>query len=130
MSVGNSRAVYMKENRKRKRLEEDNCNNVHKRTRLNAKQQREYRATHKNLYVEYMHNYRKRKAQENKTPQAGDLSLSSVSGLIFSFFVFYVLLVSSLPEVGSGRTVWRSPTSTVEFSYSYLLLSFDWFVAV
>jgi hypothetical protein len=39
-----------------------------------AERQREYRETHKNLYAEYMRNYRKRKterkAQENKTPQA------------------------------------------------------------
>jgi hypothetical protein len=35
-----------------------------------AERQREYRETHKNLSSEYMHNYRKRKAQENKTPQA------------------------------------------------------------
>jgi hypothetical protein len=32
--------------------------------------------------------------------------------------VFCVLLVNSLPEVGSGRTVWGSPPSTVEFSRS------------
>jgi hypothetical protein len=55
-----------------KRLEEGNCNNVPKRTKLNAEQQREYRETHKNLYVEYMRNCRKRKAQENRTPQAGN----------------------------------------------------------
>jgi hypothetical protein len=59
MSAGNSRAAYMREYRKRKRLEEDNCINVPK------------RETHKNLYVEYMRNYRQRKAQEIKTPQAG-----------------------------------------------------------
>jgi hypothetical protein len=33
------------------------------------------------------------------------------------------LLVSSLPEVGSGRTIWRSP-SAVELSRSLLLLCF------
>jgi hypothetical protein len=42
---------------KRKRLEGDNCSNAPKRTQLNAKRQRDYR---------------KRKAQENKTPQAGN----------------------------------------------------------
>jgi hypothetical protein len=52
MSVGNSRAAYMREYRKLKRLEEDNCNNVPKRTKLNVEQEREYR--------------------KNKTPQAGD----------------------------------------------------------
>jgi hypothetical protein len=43
MSAGNSRAAYMREYRKRKRLEEDNCNNVPKRTKLNAERQRDYR---------------------------------------------------------------------------------------
>jgi hypothetical protein len=56
----------MREYNKRKRLEEDNCNNVPKRTMLNAEQYREYRGTHKNLSADYMRNYRKRKAQENK----------------------------------------------------------------
>jgi hypothetical protein len=51
MSVGNSCAAYMGEYRKRKRLEE-NCNNVPKRTKLNAKRQHEYRETHKNLSAE------------------------------------------------------------------------------
>jgi hypothetical protein len=36
MSAGNSRDAYMREYRKRKRLEEDNCNNVPKRTKLRA----------------------------------------------------------------------------------------------
>jgi hypothetical protein len=63
MSVSNSRAAYMKECRKRKRLE-DNCNNVPKRKESNAERQREYRETHKNLSAEYMRSYRKRKAQE------------------------------------------------------------------
>jgi hypothetical protein len=58
--------------RKRKRLGEDNCNNVLKRTKLNAERQHEYRETHKNVSAEYTGNYRKRKAQgkaqENKTP--------------------------------------------------------------
>jgi hypothetical protein len=54
MSAGNSRAAYMREYRKRKRLEEDNCNNVPKRTELNAERQREYRGTHKNLSAEYI----------------------------------------------------------------------------
>jgi hypothetical protein len=64
MSAGNSRAAYMREYRERKRLEEDNCNNVPKRTKLNAERQREYRETQKNVYNEYMRNYRKRNAQE------------------------------------------------------------------
>jgi hypothetical protein len=33
----------MREVRKRKRLEEDNCNNVPKRTKFNAERQREYK---------------------------------------------------------------------------------------
>jgi hypothetical protein len=39
MSAGNSRAVYMRQYKKRKRLEEDNCNNVPKRTKLHAERQ-------------------------------------------------------------------------------------------
>jgi hypothetical protein len=34
------------------RLEEDNCNNVPKQTKLNAEWQREYRETHENLSAE------------------------------------------------------------------------------
>jgi hypothetical protein len=50
---------------------------------------------------------------------------------ILSSVVFCVLVVSSLPEVGSGRTVWRSPPSTVEFSHlSHYYCIFDWFVDV
>jgi hypothetical protein len=45
MSSGNSRAAYMRVYRKRKRLEEDNCNDVLRRTKLNADRQREYRET-------------------------------------------------------------------------------------
>jgi hypothetical protein len=41
--------LHMREYRKRKRLEEDNCNNAPKRAKLNAERQREYRETHKNL---------------------------------------------------------------------------------
>jgi hypothetical protein len=58
----NSHAAYMREYRKRKWLEEDNCNNVPKRTKLNAEQQREYRETHRHVSAEDMRNYRKRKA--------------------------------------------------------------------
>jgi hypothetical protein len=36
MSAGDSRAAYMREYRKRKRLEEDNDNNVPKRANLHA----------------------------------------------------------------------------------------------
>jgi hypothetical protein len=72
MSAGNSPVAYMRVYRRRKRLEEDNCNNVPKRAKLNAQLQREYRETHKNLCAEYMRNYRKRKAQEIKTPRAGN----------------------------------------------------------
>jgi hypothetical protein len=48
MSAGKSRVAYMWEYRKGKQLE-DNCNNVAKRTKLNAVRQHEYRETHKNL---------------------------------------------------------------------------------
>jgi hypothetical protein len=54
MSAGKSRAAYMREYRKKKRLEEDNCNNVPKGTKLHAKRQREYRETHTNISAEYM----------------------------------------------------------------------------
>jgi hypothetical protein len=47
MPAGNSRAAYMREYRKRKPLEEDNCNNVPKRKKLHAERQRECRETHK-----------------------------------------------------------------------------------
>jgi hypothetical protein len=57
-------------NRKRKGLEEGNCNNVPKRIKLHVERQREYRETHRNLSAEYVRNYRTRKAQENETPQA------------------------------------------------------------
>jgi hypothetical protein len=50
-----SRATYIREYRKRMQLEKYICNNVPKRTKLNAERQRDYR---------------KRKAQENKTLQA------------------------------------------------------------
>jgi actin-related protein len=70
LSAGNA---CVREYRKRKRLEEENCNNVPKRTKLHAERQREYRETRKNLSAECMSNYSKRKAQkkaqENKTPQ-------------------------------------------------------------
>jgi hypothetical protein len=49
-----------------KRLEEDNCNNVPKRTKLHAERQREYTEPHKNLSAEYMHIYRKHKTQETQ----------------------------------------------------------------
>jgi hypothetical protein len=59
-----SRAAYMREYRKRKLLEEDSCNNVPKRTKLHAERQREYRETHKNLFYEYMCNYRSANLRE------------------------------------------------------------------
>jgi hypothetical protein len=67
----------------RKRLEEGNCNNVPKRTKLNAERQREYREIHKNLYVEYMRNYRQRKAQEIKFLGNGNL-------ILFPGYVLYI----------------------------------------
>jgi hypothetical protein len=52
VSHGNSRAAYMREYKKKKQLEEDNCNNVPKRKKLNAERQREYKETHKNVSAE------------------------------------------------------------------------------
>jgi hypothetical protein len=63
LSAGNSRAAYMREYKKTKRLE-DTCNNEPKRTKLQAERQREYRETHKNLSAEYMRSYRTHKALE------------------------------------------------------------------
>jgi hypothetical protein len=51
ISAGNSRAAYMRV--QRKQLEEDTCNNVPNQTKLNAGQQREYTETHKNLSAEF-----------------------------------------------------------------------------
>jgi hypothetical protein len=70
LSAGNSRVAYVREYKKLKRLEEDNCNNVPKRTILQAERKCHYREIHENLPAEYMRNYRKRRAQENKTSQA------------------------------------------------------------
>jgi hypothetical protein len=67
MSAGKSRAAYMREYRKSRRLEENNCNNVPKRAKLSDERQREYRETHRNISAENMHNYRKPKSQEKKT---------------------------------------------------------------
>jgi hypothetical protein len=61
MSASNSRAAYMGEYRKRKRLEGGNCSNLPKRTKLNAKRQRDYRKRKA-----------QEKAEENKTLQAGN----------------------------------------------------------
>jgi hypothetical protein len=49
ISNGNSRAAYTREYRKRKRVEEDNCNNVPKRTKLNGEGQSGYRDKNENL---------------------------------------------------------------------------------
>jgi hypothetical protein len=50
MSAGNSHDSYMREYKKRKRLEESNCN-IHKRTKLHAERQHEYREAHKNFLL-------------------------------------------------------------------------------
>jgi hypothetical protein len=84
VSTGNNRAAYMRVYRKRKRLEEYNCNNLPKRTKLHAELQREYRETHKNVFAEYMHNYRKRKAQENTTPQVSTSSDPTPTPIIYN----------------------------------------------
>jgi hypothetical protein len=74
----------MKQYRKRKQIQ-DNCNNVPKRTKLHAERQREYRYTHKNLSAEYIRNYRKRKDQENKTPQASTLTDPTPTPIIYNY---------------------------------------------
>jgi hypothetical protein len=55
MSAGNSRAAYMREYNKRKRLEEYYFNNMPKRPTLNAERQGEYKGTQKNLYAGFQH---------------------------------------------------------------------------
>jgi hypothetical protein len=85
MSAGNSRAAYMREYTKRKRLEEDNCNNVPKRIKLYGERQHEYRETHKILSAEYMRNYRKRKAQENKTSQESTSTDPTPTPIIYNY---------------------------------------------
>jgi hypothetical protein len=65
------------------RLEGVICNNVPKRKKLNAERQREYREIHKNISAEYMRNYKKRKAQENKTPQASTSADPKPTPIIF-----------------------------------------------
>jgi hypothetical protein len=85
MSPGNIRAAYMREYMKEKRLEENNCNNVTKRTKLRAERQREYRETQKNLSAEYMRNCRKRKAHENKTLQASKSTDPTPTPIIYNY---------------------------------------------
>jgi hypothetical protein len=89
MSAGNSRAAYMSEYRKRKRLEEGNYYNVHRRTKLNAERQREYRETHRNIFAEYMRNYRKRKGkekpQENETPHASPSTDATPTPITYNY---------------------------------------------
>jgi hypothetical protein len=75
----------MRAYRKIKRLEENNCVNIPKRTELNAERQRVYRETHKNTSVEYTRNYRKRKAQENKTPQASTSTDPTLTPIIYNY---------------------------------------------
>jgi hypothetical protein len=70
VSASNGRAAYMKKRRKRQRLEADNCNNVPKRTKLNAERQRDYR---------------KRKAQENKTSQTYTSTAPTPIPIIYNY---------------------------------------------
>jgi hypothetical protein len=58
------------------------------------------------------------------TPHKIKTSLLTSSDFCLSSVVFCHLLVSSLPEEGSGRTVWRSAPSTVDLSHTLLLLCF------
>jgi hypothetical protein len=66
MSADNIHPAYMRQYRKRKRIEEDNCNSEPKRKKLHAERLREYGETYKNLFAEYMHKYRKRKLRKTK----------------------------------------------------------------
>jgi tRNA A37 methylthiotransferase MiaB len=74
MSAGNSRAACMREYKKRKRIEKDNCNNVRKRTKLHAERLREYTETHKIYLVNtcaITENAKHRtELRKNKTSQA------------------------------------------------------------
>jgi ribosomal protein S21 len=85
MSAGKCRAAYMRVYKKSKPLEEGNCDNVLKRTKLHAERQREYRETHKKLSAEIMRNYRKRKAQENETPQASTSTGLTPTPIIYNY---------------------------------------------
>jgi hypothetical protein len=67
VSAGNGHAAYMIEYRKRKRSEEDNCNNVPKWTKVNAERQCEYRETRKNLSAEEMQSSSKSSGKQNIT---------------------------------------------------------------
>jgi hypothetical protein len=60
----------MREYRKRKRLEGDNFNNIPKRTELNAERQ---------------HEYRKHKAQENKTSKASTATDPTLISIIYCY---------------------------------------------
>jgi hypothetical protein len=68
--VDNSRAAYMREYRKRMWVEKGICNNVPKRTKLNAERQ---------------HDYRKRKPQENKTSQATTSTDPTTIPIIYNY---------------------------------------------
>jgi hypothetical protein len=81
----NSRAAYNKY-RKRKRIEEDNCNNESKRTKSHAERQREYRETHENVSAVNMRYYRKRKPQKNKTPQTSTSIEPTPTPIIYNYY--------------------------------------------
>jgi hypothetical protein len=71
---GNSRDAYMREYSKRMRLEKDICNNVPKRTKLNAERQYDYRKLKA-----------QEKAQENKTPQASKSTDPTPAQIIYNY---------------------------------------------
>jgi hypothetical protein len=106
----NGCATYMREYRKRKRLEEDNCNNVPEWTKLHAERQREYRETHKNLSAECMNNCRKDKAQESKTPQAPTPWWNKT--MIFKFTMKSQRIACTL-FLSYNISVWLQPVATV-----------------
>jgi hypothetical protein len=56
-----------------------------KEKKLHAEWQREYSEAHENLSAECMRNYRKRKAQENKIPQASTSTDHTQTPIIYSY---------------------------------------------
>jgi hypothetical protein len=75
----------MSEYRKRIRLEKAICNKVYKWPKLHAERQCEYREVHNNLSAEYMRNYRRRKAQENKISQASTSTDSTPTPITYNY---------------------------------------------
>jgi hypothetical protein len=112
MSAGNSRAAYMREYRKRTRLEEDKCNNVPKQTKVHAERQREHRETHKNMSAElyYSINYCNYSTQSLQCLLASRCLVTNHTWLtlhswIFNYWTaFWILLqMNEISFISSGR---------------------------